>query len=177
MILNRRMMDAVPGHHAGNEGMPMQWQVRPCTVEDVQVLREVEPPHSELAATFFEAQQAGGVIFLTAWDGSIPVGSGVLVTGAPGSIPELKNLHVHAEFRSRGVGSAVIRAAEEQSRCGGAQLMEVGVGIDNPRARALYERLGYRPTGQSATITYQYLDDEGSRRTATETSQQLVRQL
>jgi alkanesulfonate monooxygenase SsuD/methylene tetrahydromethanopterin reductase-like flavin-dependent oxidoreductase (luciferase family) len=55
--------------------------------------------------------------------------------------------------------------------------MEVGVGLDNPRARALYERLGYVGTGEQQTVTYEYVDDDGSRRTATENSEQLVRRL
>lgn len=155
----------------------MDLQVRPCTIADVAVMRDAQPVGADLAATFFQAQQAGGVVYLIAWDGPEPLGSGVLVTGAGGGTPQLKNLNVRVAQRSRGVGSALIRAAEELCRERGAGQMEVGVGTDNPRARALYERLGYRGTGEQATVTYQYLDDAGHRRTATETSEQLVRRL
>ena len=51
--------------------------------------------------------------------------------------------------------------------------VEIGVAVDNPRARALYERLGYVGTGRTSTVTYEYVDDAGIRRTATETSEQL----
>lgn len=155
----------------------MDLQVRPCTVEDVAVMRAAEPPGSDLAETFFDAQQAGGVVYLIAWDGDEPLGSGVLVTGAAGLVPELKNLNVRGAHRSRGVGSAVIHAAEVLCRAQGADRMAVGVSVDNPRARALYERLGYLGTGERDTITYQYVDDDGNHRTATETSEQLVRRL
>ena len=152
-------------------------QVRPCTVDDVVVMRSVEPPGSDLAATFFDAQQAGGVIYLIAWDGDEPLGDGVLVTGAGGAVPELKNLNVRAIHRSRGVGSALVRAAEEWCRAQEVDRMEVGVSLDNGRARALYERLGYVGTGERNTVTYQYVDDDGNHRTATETSEQLARRL
>lgn len=144
---------------------------------DVGVLREVQPAGADLAATFFEAQQAGGVVYLVAWDGEEPLGDGVLVTGAGHAVPELKNLNVRAAHRSRGVGSALIRAAEQLCREQGADRMQVGVSLDNPRARALYERLGYLGTGELNTVSYQYVDDDGNHRTATETSEQLGRQL
>ncbi|MEJ7647537.1 MAG: GNAT family N-acetyltransferase [Nakamurella sp.] len=140
-------------------------------------MRAVQPVGADLASTFFDAQQAGGVVYLIAWEGPEPLGDGVLVTGAGDVVPELKNLNVRATHRSRGVGSALIRAAEEVSRAQGADRMEVGVSLDNSRARALYERLGYVGTGRQSTVTYEYLDDDGNRHTATETSEQLARTL
>ncbi len=88
---------------------------------------------------------------------------------------ELKNLNVRTAFRGRGVGTALVAAAEE--RATGRGSLAIGVGIDNPRARALYERLGYAPTGRETTTTYDYVDDQGVRRTATETDVLLVKDL
>lgn len=56
---------------------------------------------------------------------------------------ELKNLNVHPEIRGRGAWSAL--AAAEVVRPRGRLAM--GVGVDNPRARALCERLGNVATG------------------------------
>jgi ribosomal protein S18 acetylase RimI-like enzyme len=66
-----------------------------------------------------------------------------------------------------------VRAAEERIAPG---RLTVGVALDNPRARALYERLGYRGTGELATTTYAYVDDAGVTREATETDERLVKQ-
>lgn len=167
----------MPADSPSADGGQVELQVRPCTVADVGVMRGVQPAGADLAGTFFEAQQAGGVVYLIAWDGDEPLGDGVLVTGAGGVVPELKNLNVRAAHRSRGVGSALVRAAEELCRAQGADRMQVGVGLDNPRARTLYERLGYVGTGEQDTVTYQYVDDNGHQRTATETSEQLIRRL
>lgn len=167
----------MPAETPPADGGQVDLQVRPCTVADVAVMREAQPAGADLAATFFEAQQAGGVVYLIAWDGAEPLGDGVLVTGAGDAVPELKNLNVRGAHRSRGVGSALIRAAEELCRAQRADRMQVGVSLDNPRARALYERLGYVGTGELSTTTYQYLDDDGNRPTVTETSEQLIRRL
>ena len=49
--------------------------------------------------------------------------------------------------------------------------------MDNPDARRLYQRLGYAPTGELSTVTYEYVDAEGVARTATETDEMLVKVL
>lgn len=81
----------------------------------------------------------------------------------------------HAVARGRGVGGRLMEAAEELARHRGR--IACAVGLDNPGARRLYERRGYRGTGQLETCSYEYVDDEGVRRTATETSEMLVKEL
>ena len=51
----------------------------------------------------------------------------------------------------------------------------VGVGVDNARAAALYDRLGFVRTGVVSRTTYEYVDDEGATRMATETDEQLIK--
>ena len=79
-------------------------------------------------------------------------------------------------LRSRGVGTALVRAAERLARERGIDVMGLGVGADNPRAAALYARLGYRPT-----VTYvdrwAYLDADGVRHQQADTCSFLVREL
>lgn len=50
---------------------------------------------------------------------------------------------LHAFVPGRGVGTALIRAAEAVALQWGRTAVGMGVGLDNPRARSLYERLGY----------------------------------
>jgi ribosomal protein S18 acetylase RimI-like enzyme len=49
-----------------------------------------------------------------------------------------------AELQGHGIGTCLIVAAEERIRQREVCVAELGVEDNNPRARALYERLGYR---------------------------------
>lgn len=52
-------------------------------------------------------------------------------------------LAVHPALRSCGIGTLLVGAAEQRIRGRGLRRAELAVEEDNPRARALYERLGY----------------------------------
>jgi len=54
---------------------------------------------------------------------------------------------VYAALQSCGIGTVLVAEAERRIRARGRQHAELGVEHDNPRARALYERLGYVPYG------------------------------
>ncbi|MEU2389560.1 GNAT family N-acetyltransferase [Streptomyces sp. NPDC007369] len=60
----------------------------------------------------------------------------------------LWQLTVLPALRSRGLGTLLIRAAEQRIRSRGLHRAELAVEEDNPRARALYERLGYAAYGR-----------------------------
>lgn len=55
----------------------------------------------------------------------------------------LHQLSVHEALQSCGLGTLLITTAEERARARGVPRVELGVEDENPRARALYERLGY----------------------------------
>lgn len=146
--------------------------IRACTAADVELLAALEPAGKNYARSTFRRQERGECVLLVAWLGSTPVGSGELEWGA---VPELKNLRVAERWRGRRIGTALIRAAEQQSAP--VEAMEIGVGQDNPGARRLYERLGYAPTGRSETFSYHYIDDQGVRQAATEAVDYLRKRL
>jgi ribosomal protein S18 acetylase RimI-like enzyme len=50
---------------------------------------------------------------------------------------------VEPPLQSRGIGTELMRAAEDAVRERGFDTIELGVEDNNPRARQLYERLGY----------------------------------
>ncbi|WP_138465426.1 GNAT family N-acetyltransferase [Poseidonocella sp. HB161398] len=56
----------------------------------------------------------------------------------------LETLCVRADLRGRGIGSALIGAVESEARMLGLCAIGLEVADANPRARALYERRGYR---------------------------------
>lgn len=151
----------------------MQIVVRILEDSDIPALERAEPPGQGFARAMWRRQQQGDSLLLVAWVGSDPAGSGQL--DRAGARPELKNLNVRPTWRGCGVGTSIIAEAERMARDAGELTM--GVGRDNPRARALYERLGYVGTGQMTTTTYDYVDDEGVTRTATETDELMVKTL
>jgi ribosomal protein S18 acetylase RimI-like enzyme len=60
----------------------------------------------------------------------------------------LWQLAVHDALQSCGIGTILIQAAEQRIRGRGLHWAELGVEECNPRARALYERLGYVAYGR-----------------------------
>jgi ribosomal protein S18 acetylase RimI-like enzyme len=82
-----------------------------------------------------------------------------------------------AERQSHGIGTAIIRAAEARARERGYRQIGLGVADDNPRAAALYLRLGYLETGCRYLDRYHYLDDRGRRHDVADPARFLVNQL
>lgn len=56
-------------------------------------------------------------------------------------------IELHRAWRGVGLGSAMIRYAIEWAQAQGVEMIQLGVLDSNPRAKALYERLGFRQTG------------------------------
>ncbi len=56
---------------------------------------------------------------------------------------EISDLVVAESLRGQGVGTALIQALVKRARTKGAKAFEIGVALDNPRAAALYRRLGF----------------------------------
>jgi len=152
--------------------------VRQCTATDAAQLVAREPASRGYANGALARQRAGLTDFLVALVDGVVVGSGELTTGQPA---QLKSLAVEAPARGHGVGSAIIGAAEaivaERVTFAGTghRQLVLGVGLDNQRARALYERLGYVRSGVVTTTSYEYVDNFGVTRTATETDEDLVK--
>ncbi|MQY14119.1 Mycothiol acetyltransferase [Streptomyces sp. RB5] len=82
-----------------------------------------------------------------------PVGLPVAIGGVDYQAFEdagnLWQLAVLPALQSRGLGTLLIRAAEQRIRDRGLRRAELGVEENNPRARALYERLGYVAYGRA----------------------------
>ena len=64
----------------------------------------------------------------------------------------LNDLFVASTARGRGVGTALLRAAESFGRANGAAYLELATGIDNERAQRVYEATGWL----RETDTYRY---------------------
>ncbi len=69
---------------------------------------------------------------------------------------------VRSELRGRGVGTALIQAAEDRARRRGHQWIAISVNVDNTSAARLYEWLGYIARMQHRGIS-NYLDSAGTK--------------
>ena len=159
-----------------------------CTAPDVALLDQHmgSPGRTSFHARRFARQEAGECTYLVAWLGGRPVGHTEMrwtgcdapeVRDARPGCPEIGGLAVWPEeLRSRGIGSELIRAAEGLARERGLPEAGIGVGVDNPRAAALYARLGYRPL-LDYLDRYSYEDVDGTLRECVDACTFLVKEL
>ena len=123
-------------------------EIRPVTAQDavdlqphcagssvpVQASREMLERTEKLSRT----QRGLGVV---AERGHIACGFGMLTTW-PGTA-EISDLIVTEPYRNHGIGSRIIGALTEAAREIGVVQLEIGAALSNPRAMALYQRLGF----------------------------------
>ena len=155
--------------------------IRPAAPGDLPLLHQWFPDGPpEKHAERFAAQQEGKAVYLLAWSRGRPVGHCLLKWEALTEKPliaerlekcsEIEDLFVHPDLRSQGIGLQLLRAAEQEAARRGYQRMGLGVATDNPRARSLYERDGYRDSGFGEhRIGGTYVDEKGCSRTWQET--------
>ena len=62
---------------------------------------------------------------------------------------------VTREWRRQGVGLALVSSAQRWSSSAGFEYMDLWVRVENTAARALYSKLGFRPSGESGGRTTQ----------------------
>jgi len=147
-------------------GQPLE--IRPLRRDELEQLARhlSEPPdvleelagYAEIGPEVYGSTSSDSV--LVAWTQTIPLGRVcVRWTGARNpsiatacdGIPEIHGLQVAPESRSQGLGAALVRSAEELALLRGRRSVGLGVALDNPSARKLYERLGY---SQASLPTY-----------------------
>lgn len=141
-----------------------------CTPALADLMASAEPAGRNYAVTAFENQRAGRARFLVATVGGEPAASCEVTVE---DLPRVLNLHVRPEWRGRGIGSRLVERAEAVAATRGQ--LAIWVAEDNPGARRLYLRLGFRPTGRSESMTYDAVNDDGQVETITETNCELVK--
>lgn len=86
----------------------------------------------------------GDDLYLVAWEDDAPVGHAHVAVHDP---PELGDVHVLAEHRRRGVGTALTRAAERAAVARGHDRLRLTVSATAEAPQALYRGLGYEECG------------------------------
>jgi GNAT superfamily N-acetyltransferase len=135
-------------------------EVRPGSAADLATLVAVLGERHWFTDRLARQQRGGGVL-LVAWLYGRPVGDVYLDCDPaeepevrrhlPG-VPRLNHLEVAGPFQGRGIGTALIRAAEDTARQLGHERIALGVGLENRGARRLYERLGYADWGHGTVV-------------------------
>jgi ribosomal protein S18 acetylase RimI-like enzyme len=138
------------GPHATAERIDVR--IRQATAEDVALLewKGLFWQYRGIFEHTFAEQAAGRRLMLVATHNGYPVGR-LFVQLSPG-VPlysdgstraYLYSLRVIDRFQRQGVGSRLIAAAEDMLRAREYRWATIAAATDNPRARRLYERLGY----------------------------------
>jgi ribosomal protein S18 acetylase RimI-like enzyme len=122
--------------------------IRLCKQSDLSKLQATLPSGSHQKR--LNKQLQGTAEYLIAWVDDKPAGFFLLDWQGqqylPG-VPEISGGEVRADLRSRGIGTALIGECERRAKQHGAKQVCLLVAHDNPNARQLYERLGYRDSG------------------------------
>ncbi|TGQ94248.1 GNAT family N-acetyltransferase [Mesorhizobium sp. M8A.F.Ca.ET.208.01.1.1] len=114
----------------------------------------MHPLAAEAARAFWETSLAaaarGERMVLGAWDGGALVGTVTLLLDCPPNQPhraEIAKLMTSVEYRGRGVGTRLMRAAERLAAEKGRTLLVLDTAAEEG-ASGLYEKLGFILTGE-----------------------------
>jgi GNAT superfamily N-acetyltransferase len=97
-------------------------------------------------------------ILLTAWAKELAIGDAYLwreiaeepeIRAHLPRVPLLTHLEVADGYRTRGVGTMLVDAVEDEARERGHDRIALAVRLDAPRVCALYHRLGYTDWGRT----------------------------
>ncbi len=135
------------------------------------------------AASFNSASQGRSVL----WVVELPkVGIiGQLFVQLVSSRPELADgidrayiygFRIQPVYRGKGIGSQLLRKAENDLRARGFKCATLNVARENENARRLYERCGYQVVAQEAGV-WSYYDHEGQSREVNEPSWRMEKDL
>ncbi|NLX09060.1 MAG: GNAT family N-acetyltransferase [Chloroflexi bacterium] len=122
--------------------------VRAARLDDAPTLKTMCWPERSLDSvselvqrTLRLTQHQRGTGAVGAWNGQL-CAFGMLTLWPRNA--EISDLIVHPDYRSHGVGSQIITYLTEAARQLQVQTLEIGVALSNPRALALYRRLGFQ---------------------------------
>jgi ribosomal protein S18 acetylase RimI-like enzyme len=128
--------------------MSVNYELRPATPFDAAALQESCWPERSVEAVRELLERAEGLskhrrgLGIIAINDYRALGYGQL-TIWPRTC-EISDLIVAADARSQGIGTAIIRDLVDRARHWPMSQVEIGVAINNPRAHALYRRLGFK---------------------------------
>jgi ribosomal protein S18 acetylase RimI-like enzyme len=124
-----------------------QVRIRPCEARDLDLFDVFGTGHVPYCRDEF-ARSAVEILLAVSEDDR-PVGKiHVHFEHRDGAV-WLEAAAVVRPLRDQGIGTSLVRAAEALALERGIGIVELGVEDSNPRARRLYERLGYRSVARN----------------------------
>jgi ribosomal protein S18 acetylase RimI-like enzyme len=144
--------------------MPLRIEFRLCHEDDLPALEwyGLFWAHREIIRDAFDRQRRGEVLMLLAITNGFPVGQAWMdlarLRSENGAL--LWAVRVFPFLQGRALGARLIARAERLLAARQIAFVEVGAEKDNPRARRLYERLGYRLT-HDAREEYAFTTPDG----------------
>ena len=168
-----------------------KYEIRPLSSEEELILLEqhidFDWASSKKHRKRFDRQQEGHAVYLVAWDEGLPVGHAFVkwdgssdqpIASKVGRCADIEDLFVRHDWRSKGVGSQMLDRASTLAKREGYSRIGLGVDVDNPRARSLYERKGFADSGLGEYRTkWPWTDKDGQERWAEENCHYLIREL
>lgn len=138
-----------------------------ATVREVRLRALVDCPDNFWATHADEVDRPGswwrGFVgnngWFVAFEGEIAVGlaAGMRDPDAPSTHRELISMWVSPAYRGRGIGTELVDKVAEWARAQGAEVLGLMVTTGNDGAQRLYERCGFRLTGE--TVPHPRKDD------------------
>ena len=161
--------------------------VRPATAADLPTLDRLKPAPAVNRDRLRDAEQPGFDYLVLERDGDV-IGFVCLVFVRPRywsdgdsseHLPTAIDFLIDEPLRSRGYGTFFLREVERLAAAAGATQLYIWVDpIDNPRALALYQRLGYQPLQQHPyEFHWHFTDSEGTLHEGESSRLDLVRPL
>lgn len=157
----------------GNENVPATIAIRPFEETDASDVRELfitvnrllSPPHAREAFELYIARSLAeeidriaayyaerhGGFWVAVRNGKV-IGTVGLESGATGAM-ELRRMYVSQAERRGGIGSLMLRFAEDECRRRTKQKIELSTSELQPAAIALYQKAGYRLLGEVVAET------------------------
>lgn len=122
------------------------------------------PAHIDAVRTALNRVAGGEVDYLAVRDATgVPISIGGVDYSKNPSKGALWQLATREDLRGLGIGTRLILALEEKVESRGLNEAVLKVEVENTRAKALYERLGYEVYGRGKD-SWEEEDDQGQRR-------------
>jgi GNAT superfamily N-acetyltransferase len=135
-------------HPLALQSPPTSIAMRPVRASDTDRLRANCWPnrafltiYNLVTRTIRNAADGRGLGLVVVGEDDVPLAYGQYTVWP--TCAEISDLVVTEPLRGQGVGTALIQTLIKRARTQGASAFEIGVAMDNPRAAALYRRLGF----------------------------------
>lgn len=159
----------------------LSMMVKPVEEYQLDLLKKEISDDPQAHHKRYDVQKRGKGLYLIAWHDSTPIGHFLLRWSGPDDARVTNYVDIaqsacleagatRAEYQRKGVATAIIREAERLAKERGCSQIGLEVGnTDNPGAKKLYEKLGYVDWGHGEfQISWDYIDENGNKRTDTE---------